>query len=141
LSHRHTRQQAVHPDGNLTGAGYASSLTAEGGFLGFLFDAGGAPIAGASITCVAGTCPAFYPTGGPETIPMGAWFYDESGAPATVTGPPGMFIMPAAPITTYEATADGYTFDSLTSGSLPGMALIIALTADGGSDDTGAVPE
>jgi hypothetical protein len=41
-----------------------------------------------------------------------------------------MFIMPEAPITTYTASADGYTFDALTSGSLPGMALIISLYAD-----------
>jgi hypothetical protein len=129
-------------DGNLTAAGYESTLSAEGGFLGFLLDAGGAPISDASITCVAGTCPAYYPVGAPETIPTGGWFYDgTTGAVATTTGGNGMFIMPAAPITTYEATAEGYTFDSLTSGSLPGMALIIALSADDdgdtGSPDTG----
>ena len=128
-------------DGNLMGAGYTSTLTAEGGFLGFLFDAAGAPIEDASITCVAGSCPAFYPVGAPETIPTGGWFYDAgTGAPATATGGSGMFIMPAAPITTYNASADGYTFDSLTSGSLPGMALIIALYADAPADTGGATP-
>ena len=79
--------------------------------------------------------------GNPETIPTGGWFYDSStGAVASATGSNGMFIIPGAPITTYTATAEGHTFDSLTSGSLPGVALFIALTADG-TDDTGAVPE
>jgi hypothetical protein len=125
-------------DVNLMGAGYTSTLTIEGGFLGFLMDSEGDAISGASITCAAGTCPSYYPVGAPETIPTGGWFYDgTTGEVATETNANGMFIIPAAPITTYNATADGYTFDSLTSGSLPGMALIIALYADAEVADTG----
>jgi len=87
----------------------------------------------------AGATP-YYPVGDTDSMGTGAWFIDPtSGEPAVATGSNGMFIIPAAPITTYTGTADGYTFDSFTSGSLPGMALFVAMWADeGGETDTGS---
>jgi hypothetical protein len=99
-----------------------------------MFDAEGSPAPGATLDCAAGYCPAYY-----NTADMVGSFslLDTAGELATSTGLDGVAVLPGAPITTYLPTHPTLAFDSLTTGSLPGIALFFTLSSDDVLDDDG----
>jgi len=129
-----TTEMVMLIDGNLEAVGHVDvdgapqSFSEAGGLVSFLLDGAGAPVVNATMTCAAGYCPAYYNSGAGE---FGFSFVGNTGDLATATGPDGLAVLPAAPITSYEGTHDELEFDSLTLGSLPGIALFVSLTADG----------
>ena len=104
--------------------GYVWTPATQGVLMGFVLDSTGAPIGGATVT---GTAASTFYVDGNSTDGM----FTSAGAlnTSTATGV-GVFAIPAAPITTYTAAADGMTFDTLTGGSLPGLALFVAFYAN-----------
>jgi len=99
--------------GGLAAAGYAGDLSVDGAMVGFVLGADGSPVDGATVTGPDGY-PTYYFTGA-----------DFSGT-GTVAAANAMFVIPAAPIYSYSAEADGETFDSLLAGSQPGFAVVVA---------------
>jgi len=97
----------------LAGAGYAGDLAVDGALVGFVFDAAGTPVDGAVVTG---------PDGFPTYYFTGAGFTTD----ATVAAAKAMFVIPAGPIYSYSAAADGHDFDSILAGSQPGFAVIVA---------------
>lgn len=92
-----------------------------GVLMGFVLDSKGAPIDGATVTGAASTT--YYM----DTNSADGLFTSSSGVnTATSAAASSVFAIPAAPVTVYTAAADGYTFEPLTGGSLPGIALFVA---------------
>ena len=112
-------------DGNLSALGHVdaegepATFEASGGLINFIFDAEGAPVSGATVSCAAGYCPAYYAAD--------AEGFDLS---ATETGMMGLAVLPGAPITTYSVEHAEKSFGSATMGSLAGIALFVAMTED-----------
>lgn len=96
----------------LASAGYTGDLSVDGALVGFVIDEAGAGIAGATVgSSLSDT-----------TYYMAAdYSFNTTGTSAETRG---LFIIPDAPISTYEATAAGYTFESVLSGSQPGYAVL-----------------
>ena len=55
-------------------------------------------------------------------------FMDAEGSLQASTGMAGMAVLPGAPITTYSVSHETKIFDSATMGSLPGVALFVAMS-------------
>jgi hypothetical protein len=131
-------------DTGLVLAGHSTTFdgfSAAGGIYGWLNDTDNNPIAGGSVTC-SGDCPAFYQVDTPGGAGLFANVEPSGIETATETGSAGVFVMPGAPVTTYTAAAEGYTFEPATLGSLPGLALIVALYGEGeGGGDTGDIDD
>ena len=105
--------------------GYTGDLGAEGMLFGFALDATGQPVAGVTVTSGAPQCDTvFYLDGDPV---MGGLFATDTG-PNTETQVSGgaVFVIPAAPIQSYQATGGGQTYPAVTAGSNPGVATIVA---------------
>jgi hypothetical protein len=101
----------------LAAAGYAGDLEVDGALIGFVFASEGVPADGATVA-------------GPDGYPTyylqadGSWSEDSTVAATGAT-----FVIPAAPIYNYIASADGLSFDALLAGSQPGYAVVVSFTA------------
>jgi hypothetical protein len=120
-------------DMSLTGVGYeGGSVIISGLMAGFVRDAEGAAIAGATVSCTTGDnkpcAPVFYADADPTVGGMFASEEGVNGATRAATG--GLFIVPGAPIFTYSAMAEGYTFQDQLFGSVPGLATFMTFVAD-----------
>ncbi len=103
--------------GGLAAAGYAGDIAVEGSLVGFVLDAANAPVDGATV-------------GAPDDVSV---FYMSatgltSGPTSAAAG--ALFIIPAAPIFTYSATATGLTFAPVLAGSQPGTQVVIAFNGE-----------
>ena len=120
--------------GHTDSDGAPATFSEQGGLIAFMFDAEGSPVPGATLDCAAGSCPAYYNT----ADMMGSFsLLDTEGEPGTSTGLDGLAVLPGAPITTYLPTHPTLAFDSLTTGSLPGIALFFTLSSDDVLGDDG----
>ena len=64
----------------------------------------------------------------PYVSPGGEVTFNTTG---TVASAGSLFVIPAAPIYSYSASADGYTFSTtLLAGSQPGFAVVVRFRAD-----------
>ena len=106
--------------GRVALAGSAWSPDTQGILMGFVLDGAFAPVGGATVTGAAATT--FYM----DTDSSDGLFTVAGATNSSTAAGVGVFAIPAAPITTYTATADGLAFDTLTGGSLPGLALFVA---------------
>ena len=122
--------------GHVDADGEAATFTDQGGLVAFLLDGAGNRVVGGTVSCAAGTCPAFYNT---QDAASGLSFMDGD-EPATSTGVDGLAVLPVAPITTYSAEAGPLEFESRTMGSLPGVALFVSLTSEGLIADADDMP-
>jgi hypothetical protein len=126
-------QAAQGMDASLQGVGYnGDSVTTTGLMAGFVRDAEGTPIAGATVSCTDGNgdpcAPVFYADADPSD---GGLFANSTGVNAgTVAEANGLFVVPGAPIFTYSATADGHAFQDQLFGSVPGLATFMTFFAD-----------
>jgi hypothetical protein len=130
LSINNTLAEGV--DASLQGVGYTGSIVTDGMMAGFVRDNAGAPIAGATVSCVTGDgspCAiAYYADAEPE---VGGLFAGAAGInTSTVAETGGLFMVPGAPIFTYSAAADGYVFQDQLFGSVPGLATFMTFVAD-----------
>jgi hypothetical protein len=125
-------------DAGLTAAEHVDSggdpatFSEQGGLVVFMLDGAGTSVPGATVSCAAGYCPAYY-----NTAASGFSLLDTAGDLATSTGLDGLAVLPGAPISTYHPTHPTLEFDSLTLGSLPGIALFVSLSSDDVLDDDG----
>jgi len=125
-----TNTQLDTIDNSLTDADYVdydgepSSFTANGGLIKYIRDLDSETVAGATVDCAAGYCPAFYQSASGDFS-----FLNADGGLQTETSESGLVVFPGAPITTYTVTHDTLEFDSRTLGSLSGIALFVTLTA------------
>ena len=102
----------------LTAAGYTGDLATDGALVGFVLDSSGSPVGGATVAGP-GTATTYYLNADGS--------FDTDGTDASVNA---LFVIPAAPVFTYTASADGYTFSSVLAGSQPGYAVLIRFVAD-----------
>jgi hypothetical protein len=107
--------------------GDAATFTEQGGLIAFMLDGAGNPVQGATIGCAAGYCPTYYNT---QAMMGGLSFMGNTGELAVATDYDGLAVLPGAPITNYVGGHDVLEFDSITLGSLPGIALFVALSSD-----------
>ncbi|MCB9777653.1 MAG: hypothetical protein H6742_03740 [Alphaproteobacteria bacterium] len=103
-------------------------LGAEGFLAGFVTDSSGAAVGGASVTCGAcGDRPTFYLDGAPDD---GLWGAGTSFNTTTSADGGGMFLIPAARITTYTCDDGGtHSWEGNLFGSLPEYAVFIEFDA------------
>ncbi|NOY27974.1 MAG: hypothetical protein GXP62_19080 [Oligoflexia bacterium] len=103
-------------------------LKSEGFLAGFVTDSSGAAVGGATVTCA--TCkdrPTFYLDATPDD---GLWGDTSSLNTSTAADAAGMFLIPAARITTYTSDDGGaHSWDGNLFGSLPGYAVFIKFVA------------
>ncbi len=99
----------------------------ETGFMaGFILDVAGEPVGGGSVSC--GECADFYYMD--TDASDGLFVTDGERNTSTDVAAGSVFVAPAAPIFTYEATDDGsHTWDSQLFGSLPGYASFLLFNA------------
>lgn len=99
----------------LATAGYTGDIATEGALLGFVLDASGNPVVGAKV----------FGRGDPT------YYFDGTGftADSTTAEGRGMWIIPAAPIYTYNVSADGYDFPDKLTGSQAGYAVVATFRA------------
>jgi hypothetical protein len=110
--------------GSATAAGYAGDLAADGFLLGFVLDATGAPIGGATVSCAGAACTdAWYLDADPSD-----GLFTTTGAVNAATDPAvGAFLFPMAGIGNYTAEDGGaHAFTPQLNGSNPGVATVTA---------------
>jgi hypothetical protein len=110
---------------SLATAGYLPDIWKVGMLYGTVYDNALTPLDGVTVSGAAASI--YYMDADPADglFTTGATVNTSTSAAASA-----VFVVPGAPITTYTAEADGYTFDSITLGALPGLALISAFYAD-----------
>jgi hypothetical protein len=118
-------------DGSLTAAGYTGdTIGTAGTFVGFVFDAAGAPLSGATVECTGTGCDGvntYYQDGdAADGLFTTAGAVNES----TDATQQSLFWIPGAPISNYEASHPDNTFASQLAGSSPGTAVLIAFDAE-----------
>ena len=118
-------------DQSLAALGHTGNgVEADGAMIGFIADSAGTPIEGGTATCDNGgtPCASFYYG---DADPSDGMFSTGASANASTSAAANsMFLVPAAPIWTYEATADGYTFQSQLFGSVAGMVSVMTFYAE-----------
>ena len=111
---------------SLAVAGSKLDIYAGGLIHGNVLDGKSMPIADATITCAA--CEVYY---GDENPMDGLYTTTGVGAnSATSLAGAGLFVVPAAPITTYGVDHATETFGALTLGALPSIATVVAFVAE-----------
>ena len=102
---------------SLESAGYTGDLGTDGALVGFVFDSSGAPIDGATVAGASSSTTYYAASDGS---------YNTTSTAADANA---MFMIPAAPVYNYSATAMGYTFTNVLAGSQPGFAVVIKFVA------------
>lgn len=100
----------------LAAAGYSGTLATDGALVGFVLDSAASPVGGATIS--AGSTAVYYLNADGSFNTVG-----------TVAEARAMFVIPAAGVNSYAASATGYTFNTLLAGSQPGIAVIVRFLA------------
>ena len=120
-------------DMSLTGVGYEGGSVQETGMMaGFVMDNASAPIADATVSCTTGNgtpcAPVFYADADPT---VGGLFAGAAGInTGTAIEAGGLFVVPGAPIFTYSAAHNDYTFTDQIFGSVPGLATFMTFFAE-----------
>jgi hypothetical protein len=105
--------------------GYTGDLSTDGFMVGFVWDPTPLPIGGATVTCDAcGDITTMYAD--TDAANFGLFAQDEVANVATSPAS-GLFVIPGAPISSYTATAAGYTFADQLNGSNPGSAVVTVM--------------
>lgn len=110
---------------SLEAAGYTGDIATGGIVTGFILDASGGGITGATMGC--GSCSPYY---GDGDATDGLFSTGGAANTATDAAAGGLFVVPDATLTTYGAEAEGYTFGSSPLAALPGSAVIAVFYAD-----------
>ena len=110
---------------SLEAAGYTGDIATGGIVTGFILDAEGNGISGATMGC--GSCSPYYGDGDPSD---GLFSTGGSANTSSDAAASGLFVVPDATLTTYGAEAEGYTFGSSPLAALPGSAVIAVFYAD-----------
>ncbi len=103
---------------SLAAAGDTTDLASAGLMMGFLWGDDEAGIEGAQVVCE--TCTVYY---GDGDATDGA--FTTAGTRNTAATRSGFYAIPGAPIETYSAVAEGYSFVSTPMGAIPGGALLM----------------
>jgi hypothetical protein len=112
---------------DLEALGWSGDLATSGYMAGLVEDAGGDPVAGATVAC-AGCVPAIYYEDGDASD--GIYGQGATANTATTVEGSGIFMIPAAPIFSYTCDDGGaHTWESTLLGSLPAYAVYIRFTA------------
>jgi hypothetical protein len=112
-------------DTDLATAGYVGdSLMTTGALIGYVDDAAGDALGDATVYCQKCGSDTYYWGVGDSTFADGAVANTE-----TVASLGAKWLIPAAPIWTYYAAADGYDFESLLAGTMAGMAVFVSFSA------------
>ena len=113
-------------DASATGAGYTGTVSTDGLMVGFVLDAAGVPVEGATISC--GGCTVYYF----DADPSNGLFTSNAGPnTGTAAAAKSMFAIPAASITSYTPDDGGtHTWNATVVGSNPGSATIVAFYAN-----------
>jgi hypothetical protein len=115
--------------GSATAAGYATDLAADGFMFGFIQDATGAPVDGATVVCAAPACTVVFYMDAEPTDGL----FTTGAAPNTAASAAAgsAFLVPAAGIGNWVADdGGGHTWPDQLNGSNPGSAVITALIAN-----------
>lgn len=112
-------------DASLAAAGYTGSIAKQGALLGFVFDTGGTPLSGVTVTGTgSGTTTYYADSDSSDGLFTNASVGVNSTTDATANA---MFVIPAAPIWSYTADDGGaHKFASVLAGSQPGYAVVVA---------------
>jgi hypothetical protein len=112
-------------DASLAAAQYSGSIATEGALLGFVFDTGGTPLSGVTVTGTgSGTTTYYADADSTDGLFTSATTGVNSSTDAYANA---MFVIPAAPIWSYTAEDGGaHTFASVLAGSQPGYAVVVA---------------
>ncbi|MCK6530366.1 hypothetical protein L6R50_23360 [Myxococcota bacterium] len=114
-------------EAGLDAAGWTgASLAWAGAVMGFVRDADGLPLAGATVT-PPGSAAVYYADGDLFTASPDLGFVGSGGSAAnaaTTQGGRAVFVVPSAPIGFYAADGPGVSFPNLTGGTLPGMFFV-----------------
>ena len=120
-----TEEFASTIQSHLAVSGFSGDISSDGMIIGFILDSAGVPIDGATLPC--STCTVYYADGDPTD---GLFTSKSDINTSTSVGGGGLFVAPAAPITSYRPEASGYTFESAILAPLPEAAIIITFAAD-----------
>ncbi len=115
-------------DQSAAAAGYTGdNIATAGAMMGFVQDSAGAPIGGATVTGKEGVA-TYY---GDTVSADGLFTSAETGVNSATDASAGaLFFVPGAPIYTYTASADGYAFEQLLFGGVPGMITVLKFSAE-----------
>jgi hypothetical protein len=98
-------------------AGQTGDVNVDGVVVGFVLDANGTPVAGATVTGSMGGTPFYGDSDATDGL------FATGGTTNAATAEEGLFVVPAGPIGTYEADDGGtHDFQSQLMGSLPAYA-------------------
>lgn len=111
-------------DGSLAAVGYPGTIATDGALMGGVWDNTYTPIDGATVT---GATTVFYQD---TDSADGLYSTGTSLNAATSAAAGSLFLIPAAAVSTYSATAEGYTFGGNTLGSSPGSIVFAPIIAN-----------
>jgi hypothetical protein len=118
-------------DTSLAAAGHTgNALAVDGGMMGFVTDSAGTALDGATVSCdnQGSPCASVYYG---DADPADGMFSTAGAVNAGTSAAAGaMFIVPGAPIWTYQAAHASETFQSQLFGSVAGMITVMTFTAD-----------
>ena len=118
---------AATEQADLEALGWSGDLATSGYMAGFVEDASGAPVSGATIDC-GGCVPQVYYQDADGTD--GIYGVGSTANRATDASGGGLFMIPGAPIFSYSASDGGtHTWENTLLGSLPAYAVYIRFTA------------
>jgi len=113
-------------DQSVAAAGGSSDIGTEGALLGFVFDASGTPVSGATVDC--GGCADIYY--GDADSADGLFTSAKTGINASTDATAsGLWVVPGGPVSSYTCEDGANSYDSLLVGSQPGIAVFVAFYA------------
>jgi hypothetical protein len=118
-------------DASLATAGHTGNgLGTDGGMMGFVTDSSGTALDGATVSCdnQGSPCASVYYLDADDSdgfFSTGSTANTETSAAAS-----SAFVVPGAPIWTYQASHASETFQSQLFGSVPGMITVMTFIAD-----------
>ncbi|MCA9606237.1 MAG: hypothetical protein KC619_11610 [Myxococcales bacterium] len=121
-------EDATSIDQSLVAVGATATLGTDGAIVGFVLDATGVPIGGATVGC--GGCATTYYA---DDNPSDGLFGSPSTGINAATDPAllAMFAIPGAPLHTYSADDGGaHSFGSVDSRAYPGYVVLVRLDAE-----------
>lgn len=107
---------------SLVAAGYEGDISEQGFVLGFVRDAEGTPVQGATVSCGEG-CAVYYADVDPSDGMFTSAGELNTGTSAQ-TG--GVFVVPNGPLTSYSADHETIDFPAVTFGGMPGLVTVMA---------------
>ena len=110
---------------SLTAAGCQGDIATAGMVLGFVREATGTPVSGATISCGDG-CAVYYADADPSD---GMFTTAGELNTSTMAQTGGVFVVPDGPLTSYTADHDTLGFPAVTFGGMDGLVTVMAFAA------------